>query len=66
MHGMLWKLQQYYTTHNSIEKQLYWFIYLREKGVRYQTVKSYLAAVRHMQISNDMGDPKIGTMRTSS
>ena len=45
------------------EKQLCRFIaYLREEGLRHQTVKSYLAAVRHMQISNDMGDPKIGSM----
>ena len=45
------------------EKQLCRFVaYLREEGLRHQTVKSYLAAVRHMQISNDMGDPKIGSM----
>lgn len=45
------------------EKQLCRFVaYLREEGLRYQTVKTYLAAVRHMQISHEMGDPKIGSM----
>ena len=45
------------------EKQLCCFVaYLREEGLRYQMVKSYLSAVRYMQISNDMGDPKIGSM----
>lgn len=31
----------------------------RIEGLRHQTVKSYLAAVRHMQISSEMGDPKL-------
>ena len=45
------------------EKQLCRFVaYMREEGLRYQTVKTYLAAVRHMQISHEMGDPKIGSM----
>ena len=45
------------------EKQLSRFVaYMREEGLRYQTVKTYLAAVRHMQISHEMGDPKIGSM----
>ena len=51
------------------EKQLCQFVaYLREEGLRYQTVKTYLAAVRHMQISHELGDPKNwvdGTLRTS-
>ena len=45
------------------EKQLCRFVaYLKEEGLRYQTVKTYLAAVRHMQISHEMGDPRIGSM----
>ena len=36
--------------------------YLREEDLRYQTVKTYLAAVKHMQKLHDMGDPKIGSM----
>ena len=48
---------------HTTEKQLCRFVaYLREEGLRYQTVKTYLAAVRHMQISHEMGDPKIGSM----
>ena len=44
------------------ENQLCQFVaYLREEGLRYQTVKTYSAAVRHMQITH-MGDPKIGSM----
>ena len=43
------------------EKQLCRFVaYLREEGLRYQTVKIYLAAVRHMEILHDIGDPEIG------
>ena len=45
------------------EKHLCCFVaYLREEGLRHQTVKSYLSAVWHLQISNDMGDPKIASM----
>ena len=45
------------------EKLLCHFVaYLKEEGLWHQTVKSYLAAVRHLQISNNMGDPKIGPM----
>lgn len=45
------------------EKQLCRFVaYLREEGLRYQKVKFHLSAVRHMQISNNMGDPKIRSM----
>ena len=45
------------------ERQLCWFVaYLLEEGLRYQTVKSYLAAVRHMQILHEIGDPRIGSM----
>ena len=45
----------------AIEKQLCRFVaYLKEEGLRHQTVKSYLAAVRHMQISNGRGIQKLG------
>ena len=42
------------------EKELYHFVvYLREECLRHQTMKSYLSAVQHLQISNDMGVPKL-------
>lgn len=45
----------------AIEKQLCRFVaYLKEEGLRHQTVKSYLAAVRHMQISSGRGIQKLG------
>lgn len=56
------RLQQYLYLRTT-EKQLCHFVaYLREEGLRYQTLKTYLAAVRHMQISHEMGDPKIGSI----
>ena len=40
----------------------YFVAFLKEMGLRHQTVKSYLSAVRHMQISQGMGDPNMGSM----
>ena len=36
--------------------------FLRLEGLRHQTAKSYLSAVRHLQISQGFGDPRISTM----
>ncbi len=36
--------------------------FLKEERLAHTTVKSYLSAVRHMQISQGMGDPSIGRM----
>ena len=36
--------------------------FLRLEGLRHQTAKSYLSAVRHLQISHGFGDPRISTM----
>ena len=45
------------------EGQLCYFVgFLKDQGLRHQTVKSYLSAVRHLQISQGKGDPKMGTM----
>ena len=45
------------------EKQLCYFVaHLKQGKLRHQTVKSYLLAIRHMQISHGLGDPRIGMM----
>ena len=36
--------------------------FLQEQGLSHQMAKSYLSAVRHMQISQGMGDPNMGSM----
>lgn len=36
--------------------------FLKLEGLRHQTVKSYLSAVRHMQISQGLDDPRISGM----
>ena len=36
--------------------------FLKEEGLRHQTAKSYLSAVRHLQISQGYGDPKMSSM----
>ena len=33
-----------------------------QQGLKHQTLKSYISAVRHLQVSCSMGDPKVGTM----
>ena len=37
-------------------------VFLRTEGLRHQTAKSYLSAVRHLQISQGLGDPRISSM----
>ena len=36
--------------------------FLQVEGLRHSTVKSYLSAVRHLQISQALGDPRMDTM----
>ena len=49
--------------HYQPQGQLYYFVgFLKNQGLRHQTVKSYLSAVRHLQISQGKGDPKMGAM----
>jgi len=36
--------------------------FLKLEGLRHQTAKSYLSAVRHLQISYALGDPKMNSM----
>ena len=31
-------------------------------GLKHQTLKSYISAVRHLQVSCGIGDPKVGTV----
>ena len=37
--------------------------FLQMKSLRHSTMKSYLSAVRHLQILQSLGDPRINTMR---
>ena len=51
------------TTLPANEQGLCQFVaFLKMEGLRYQTTKSCLSAVRHLQISQGLGDPKIVTM----
>ena len=36
--------------------------FLQVEGLHHSTVKSYLSAVRHLQISQALGDPRMDTM----
>ena len=45
------------------ETQMCQFVaFLKEKGLRHQTAKFYLSAMRHLQISQGYGDPKMSSM----
>ena len=45
------------------EKLLCLFVaFLKQEGLRHQTTKAYLSAVRHLHISSGMGDPNIAEM----
>ena len=43
-------------------RRCYFVAFLKEQGRRHQTVKSYLSAVRHLQISQGLGDPNMSSM----
>lgn len=45
------------------EQQLCYFVaFLSEEDLKHQTIKSYLSAVRHLQISHGMGELNMGAM----
>ena len=39
--------------------------YAANQGLKHQTIKSYLLAIRHVQVSAGGGDPKVGKMPQS-
>jgi len=45
------------------EDRMFQFVaFLKLEGLCYQTAKSYLSAVRHLQISHSLGDPQLSSM----
>ena len=41
---------------------MYFVAFAVNKGLKHQTIKSYLSAVRHLQVSCGGGDPQLGSM----
>ena len=51
------------TPYPTTERSLSYFVgYLFQEGLSASTVKGYLSAVRHAQISLGLGDPRMGDM----